>query len=235
MQLNISHRELTLKLVYYGPGLSGKTTNIQAVHARLDKKVKGRLMTLNTLDDRTLFFDMMPVSFQSASGMKIKLKLFTVPGQVMHESTRRMVLQGADAVAFIADSQNSMWDSNSSYWNDLYRNLEKNALDPAEIPIVIQYNKRDLPDIRPEEDIDDLRLQIKEPVYTSVATEGIGVMETLYGLLKLTWLRLDRKMSFGRKFDLTEEEFMTNIFRNLNIDIKGLDEIFVQRTAHARE
>ena len=107
VQFNTDTREIAVKVVYYGPALSGKTTNLQALFQKIDPKVRGRLMTLDTKDDRTLFFDMMPVFFKTATGVKVKLKLYTVPGQVMHESTRRIVLQGSDAVAFVADSRRS--------------------------------------------------------------------------------------------------------------------------------
>ncbi|HYQ82261.1 MAG TPA: MglA protein, partial [Anaeromyxobacteraceae bacterium] len=107
VQINNETREIAVKVVYYGPALSGKTTNLQALFQKIDPKVRGRLMTLDTKDDRTLFFDMMPVFFRTAGGVKVKLKLYTVPGQVMHESTRRIVLQGTDAVAFVADGRRS--------------------------------------------------------------------------------------------------------------------------------
>ncbi len=226
MQINAAQRELTLKIVYYGPGLSGKTTNLQAVHARLDPSVRGRLMTLDTADDRTLFFDMMPVSFQTAGGIKVRLKLYTVPGQVMHDSTRKLVLQGADAVAFVADSQRSQSKANGTYWNELLKNLRSNGLDPSRIPIVIQFNKRDLPDTRTDEELDILRTRGKEPIYPAIAIRGVGVLETLHGLLKLTWDHLEEKLDFGDKFGLTEEEFMRGIFRNLDLEHSELKAAF---------
>jgi mutual gliding-motility protein MglA len=226
MQLNAAQRELTLKIVYYGPGLSGKTTNLQAIHARLDPSVRGRLMTLDTADDRTLFFDMMPVFFQSASGLKVKIKLYTVPGQVMHNSTRRLVLQGADAVAFIADSQRNQSRANNEYWNNLLRNLEQNGIAYGDIPIVIQFNKRDLPDTRTEEEIEALRARGNEPIFSAVAIRGEGVLETLHGLLQLTWKALEEKHDFGRKFGLEEEEFMRNVFRNLDLENTALKAAF---------
>lgn len=226
MQLNAAQRELTLKIVYYGPGLSGKTTNLQAIHARLSPGVRGRLMTLDTADDRTLFFDMMPVFFQTASGLRVKLKLYTVPGQVMHDSTRRLVLQGADAIAFIADSQRSQSKANSAYWNDLLRNLKSNGIEPEQTPIVIQFNKRDLPDTRTDDEIEVIRDKGSEPVYSAVAIRGEGVLETLHGLLKLTWDNLDRRLDFGNKFGLTEEEFMRSVFRNLDLANSELKSAF---------
>ncbi len=226
MQLNAAERELTLKVVYYGPGLSGKTTNLQAIHARLDPNVRGRLMTLDTADDRTLFFDMMPVFFQTASGLKVRLKLFTVPGQAMHDSTRRLVLQGVDAVAFIADSQINQSKANNAYWSDLLKNLQQNGISPGEIPIVIQFNKRDLPETRTDEEIEGLRLKGKEPIFSAVAIRGIGVLETLHGLMLLTFARLEKKLDFGRKFGVTEEEFMRGIFRNLDLEDSDIEAAF---------
>src|SRR3954467_8071097 len=114
------------------------------IHARTHQDVKGRLLTVETHDDRTLFFDLLPVFFRSASGFKVKVKLFTVPGQVIHNATRRIVLQGADAVAFIADSRRSAGPDNNAYWKNLAENMKENGLDPAQVPVVIQYNKRDL-------------------------------------------------------------------------------------------
>lgn len=216
MQLNAAQRELTLKIVYYGPGLSGKTTNLQAIHAKLNEKVRGRLMTLDTADDRTLFFDMLPVYFKSESGLKVKLKMYTVPGQVMHNSTRRLVLQGADAVAFIADSQRSMARANNEYWQNMLANLKENGIEHGQIPIVIQFNKRDLPDIRSEEEIQELAKRGDEPIYLAVAIRGEGVLETLEALLKLTWKSLEDRHDFGRKFGLSEAEFLNSILQQLD-------------------
>src|SRR5512141_3187562 len=163
VQFNEETREIAVKVVYYGPALSGKTTNLQALFQKMDPKVRGRLMTLDTKDDRTLFFDMMPVFFRTRAGVKVKLKLYTVPGQVMHESTRRIVLQGSDAVAFVADSRRSEAASTLAYWNDMLANLEANGLDYRNLPIVVQLNKRDLPDARGEDELGDLRSAIQPP------------------------------------------------------------------------
>ena len=131
MQLDFQARELTVKLVYYGPALSGKTTNLQAIHRLLSPEGRGRLMTLETRDDRTLFFDLLPLSFNTASGLTVRIKLFTVPGQVIHNSTRKLVLQGADGVAFIADSQIQEIRANQASFKDLRRNLRENGLEPS--------------------------------------------------------------------------------------------------------
>ena len=145
MQFNTAQRELTLKMVYYGPGLSGKTTNLRALYQRIQPHLRGHLMTLDTADDRTLFFDTLPLVFKSGN-LKVKLKLFTVPGQVMHNSTRRIVLQGADAIAFIADSQPAKRQENYKYWMNMVENLKMNGLSIDSLPHVVQWNKKDLGD-----------------------------------------------------------------------------------------
>ena len=152
-QLNLDSREISLKIVYYGPALSGKTTNLQQLHVLLAHQARGQMVTLDTQDDRTLYFDFLPVEFDAQGDFKIKVKLFTVPGQVMHRSTRRVVLAGADAVAFIADSQRSAASANAYSYRDLEANLRANGLDINNIPQVVQFNKRDPPDIKPLNEI----------------------------------------------------------------------------------
>ena len=216
---NNESREIALKVVYYGPALSGKTTNLQALFQKIDPKVRGRLMTLDTKDDRTLFFDMMPVFFRSASGVKVKLKLYTVPGQVMHESTRRIVLQGTDAVAFVADCRRSEAAPTLAYWNDMLKNLEANGLDPKTLPIVIQMNKRDLPDSRGDEELTDLMQVIRPLVIPAVAIRGDGVLETLHVLLTLTYRSLDQRVGLERSWHISEREFLSQIFSHM--DLRG--------------
>jgi mutual gliding-motility protein MglA len=210
-QFNEATRELAVKIVYYGPALSGKTTNLQALFQKIDSRVRGRLMTLDTKDDRTLFFDMMPVFFRTAAGVKVKLKLYTVPGQVMHASTRRIVLQGSDAVAFVADARRSEAAATLNYWNDMLGNLEANGLDPRRLPIVIQKNKMDLADLR-DDDFADLRGAVPAPVVPAVAVQGEGVLETLRTLLQLTWRDLDRSLGLERRFGIREAEFVGSVF-----------------------
>ncbi|MBW2701717.1 MAG: hypothetical protein JRF33_12945 [Deltaproteobacteria bacterium] len=211
VQINLEHREITLKIVYYGPALSGKTTNLQAVHELMKKEARGRLMVLDTANDRTLFFDLMPVFFKSRSGFTVKVKLFTVPGQVMHNSTRRIVLQGADGVAFIADSQLDQTKNNNDSWRDLLENMKINGLDPERIPVVIQFNKRDLEKVRSDEELDAVSKRGGEPVYKASAIRGEGVLETLEGLLRLSWRNLDNLYKLGEKLDLEEDEFINNL------------------------
>jgi mutual gliding-motility protein MglA len=216
---NNESREIALKVVYYGPALSGKTTNLQALFQKIDPKVRGRLMTLDTKDDRTLFFDMMPVFFRSASGVKVKLKLYTVPGQVMHESTRRIVLQGTDAVAFVADCRRSEAGPTLAYWNNMLKNLEANGLDPKTLPIVIQMNKRDLPESRGDDELSDLMQVIRPLVIPAVAIRGEGVIETLHVLLTLTYRSLDQRVALERSWHISEREFLSQIFSHM--DLRG--------------
>jgi len=213
VQINMAAREITLKLVYYGPALSGKTTNLQKLHEMLDGSARGKMVTLDTTDDRTLYFDFLPVTFGTQSGFAVKLKLFTVPGQVMHKSTRKVVLANADAVAFIADSQRASASANAYSWRDMEANLKSNGLDFESIPKVVQFNKRDLPDIKPLEEIRAAWGDI--PTFPSVATRGEGVVETFRELLRLTYRQLDVKHQFAEKFAVTEEDFLKGVLQNL--------------------
>jgi signal recognition particle receptor subunit beta len=211
VQLDFQSRELTVKLVYYGPALSGKTTNLQAIHRLLLTEGRGRLMTLETRDDRTLFFDLLPLSFSTASGLTVRIKLFTVPGQVIHNSTRKLVLQGADGVAFIADSQTQEIRANQASFKDLRRNLRENGIDPSRLPLVIQYNKRDLPNIRTEEDIKRMAAMGKEPTFLATATHGSGVLETFLGLVNETWVHLEKEHSLKERFGLDAQDVLRDL------------------------
>ncbi len=219
VQINNDARELAIKVVYYGPALSGKTTNLQALYQKISPEVRGRLMTLDTKDDRTLFFDMMPVFFKTQAGVKVKLRLYTVPGQVIHESTRRIVLQGTDAVAFVADSRRSESAATLAYWNNMLKNLEANGLDYRTLPIVVQLNKRDLPDARQEDELGDLRKVIRPPMVPAVAVRGEGVVETLWALLTLTYRSLDRSLRLAERWKVSEKEFLSRVFDH--VDLRG--------------
>jgi signal recognition particle receptor subunit beta len=215
VQFNTKEKELALKIVYYGPALSGKTTNLQALHGLLDPAARGRLMTLDTKGDRTLFFDLLPVHFNTRSGFKVKLKLYTVPGQVMHETTRRIVVQASDAICFIADSQRSQRLANNEAFRGMQRNLRVHNIDPDRIPIVIQFNKRDMPDVLSDQELEEYARQGKEPIYKASAIRGEGVVETLRGLMQILWKNLDVEHDFKRKLGITREEFMNSIFHSL--------------------
>jgi signal recognition particle receptor subunit beta len=211
-QLNLEAREITLKVVYYGPALSGKTTNLRQIHARLAAGMRGEMVTLDTQDDRTLYFDFLPVEFGAEGEFKIKLKLFTVPGQVLHRSTRRVVLAGADAVVFLADSQRSASSGNAYSYRDLEANLRANGLDITQMPTVVQFNKRDLPDIK---ELSEIRKAWGDiPTFPAVATRGEGVLETLRELLRLTYRSLDARHDFAQKFGVSEEDFLKGVLQH---------------------
>ncbi len=218
MQIDFERKEIQLKIVYYGPGLSGKTTNLVRIHRVCAPSNRGRLMTLDTRDDRTLFFDLLPMHFESTSGLSITLKVFTVPGQVIHNATRKLVLQGADAVAFIADSQVSETVHNQESFINLKQNLKENGLNLKSMPLVIQFNKRDLPNIRSDEEIDAMAARGREPVFKAVATRGDGVVETLLGLIDITWEKLDSWHDLTGKFGVEGKMLMQTLKRQLLSD-----------------
>lgn len=218
MQLDFATKQLTIKLVYYGPALSGKTTNLQALHAAARGDSAGRLMTLDTKDDRTLFFDLLPLSFEDKSGLSVRLKVFTVPGQVIHASTRRLVVQGADGVAFIADSRESETDTNTEAFIDLRDNLKTQNISLEEMPLVIQFNKRDLPGARSEEEVAKLAAGGREPVYLGIATQGVGVVESFIGLLYRTWRNLEKQHTLAEKFGFDGRTFIENVAKQLGND-----------------
>jgi len=194
---NYSTKELTAKVVYYGPGLCGKTTNLQWIHEKLPIKNKGKMVSLATEADRTLFFDFLPIELGTIRGMKTRVQLYTVPGQVFYNATRRMVLKGADCVVFVADSQEPMIDANMDALTNLRENLEANEIDPDEIPTVLQYNKRDLPNALPVEVLNE-RLNPKGwPHYEACAKAGKGVEETLKGVTGLVFRSLATKYGGG--------------------------------------
>ncbi len=215
MQLDFVARELTIKLVYYGPALSGKTTNLEALHAAASGKCCGRLMTLENRDDRTLFFDLLPLSFQDSGGLSVRVKVFTVPGQVIHASTRRLVVQGADGIVFVADSRLNETQNNADSFLDLRDNLRANGIVLREMPVVIQFNKRDLPGVRTEQEIAELAGKGREPVYLAIATRGVGVVETFVGLLYLTWSALDAAHGLSGKFNFDSRRFLEQVAASL--------------------
>lgn len=190
---NYSTRELTAKIVYYGPGLCGKTTNLQFVHEKLPDSVKGKMLSLATKTDRTLFFDFLPIDLGEIRGMKTRVQLYTVPGQVFYNETRRLVLKGADGVVFVADSQAAMMDANVDSLRNLEENLRAHGMNLQEMPLVLQYNKRDLANLSGIEELNAKLNRYKSPFFESVATTGLGVQETLKAVTKLVLLHLTRK------------------------------------------
>ena len=183
---NHATREMTAKIVYYGPGLCGKTTNLMVIFDKLDPKQKGKMLSLATKTDRTLFFDLLPVDIGKVGAFNLKMQLYTVPGQVFYNETRKLVLKGADAVVFVADSQASMIDSNRESFANLMENLKENQIDPDDTPIIIQYNKRDIPGVPPVEVMAEALGLEGYPSAEASALKGEGVMETFKLVSKIT-------------------------------------------------
>ncbi|MEO0142082.1 MAG: GTPase domain-containing protein [candidate division WOR-3 bacterium] len=186
--LNFNLKELNIKIVYYGTGLCGKTTNLRSIFAAFPQDRKGKMMSLATELDQTLFFDFLPVDFGTVKGWKLRFHLFTVPGQVYYNVSRKLVLKGVDGLVFVVDSQQERLEENIESFNNLMDNLRDYGLSIKDIPMVIQYNKRDLPNIMP---ISDLQLYINKGGYTyfeAVAIRGIGVFDTLKSICHLTIL-----------------------------------------------
>jgi signal recognition particle receptor subunit beta len=183
---NHATREMTAKIVYYGPGLCGKTTNLMVIFDKLDPKSKGKMLSLATKTDRTLFFDLLPVDIGKVGNFNLKIQLYTVPGQVFYNETRKLVLRGADAVVFVADSQRSMVDSTKESFKNLLDNMRENQIDPDDTPIVVQYNKRDIPGVPPVDELEQLLGLEGFPHAEASALKGEGVMETFKLVSKMT-------------------------------------------------
>jgi len=191
--VSYSSREIDCKLVYAGPGLSGKTTNVKHIHSVIPSDDRGKLISLATGNERTLFFDFLPVNSGTIYGFKVRLHLYSVPGQAMYSDSRQLILQGADGIIFVADSQRARMDANIASLRDLKENLRSSRR--KGLSLVLQNNKRDLPDILPSEMIrKDLGLE-RVPCIESVATEGIGVFETLRKASRIVLRRLHRQFS----------------------------------------
>ncbi|MDR1840583.1 MAG: PAS domain S-box protein [Holophagales bacterium] len=184
VQLNTLTNEILLKIVYYGPGLSGKTANLYTLHAKCREDLKGEFFSVNTQEDRTLFFDLLPISLGTLYGKTIRLKVYTVPGQPQYDATRRVVLDSADGVVFVADSSESKMKENIDSLTNMQHNLSVNGLDIKQIPLVIQYNKRDLTDAMPV-GVMNRKLNFRSaPYFESVAITGTGVLETFIAIVK---------------------------------------------------
>ncbi|HWQ09014.1 MAG TPA: GTPase domain-containing protein, partial [Holophaga sp.] len=182
---NHATRQMTAKIVYYGPGLCGKTTNLNTIYGKTSQKARGEMVSLNTETDRTLFFDLLPMDVGVIGGFKAKLQLYTVPGQVFYNSTRKLVLKGVDGIVFVADSQVPMLDANRESLQNLENNLKELGLQIRDIPMVFQWNKRDLKNIVSIEELQRELNRAGHPSFPSNAQEGAGVFETLRGITKL--------------------------------------------------
>jgi GTPase SAR1 family protein len=189
--IDLSKKEVHCKVVYYGPGRCGKTTNLLYIHKAMEEKDRGKMLTIDTKGDRTLFFDLLPLNLGKISGFDIRIQLYTVPGQVMYEATRRLVLKGVDGLVYVADPLMVRRERNIEGLEDLRRNLEKHNIKLENMPLVLQYNKRDLcdtpiPTLSIEQLEQDLNSQLKTVYFEAVATTGVGVFETLTEITKRT-------------------------------------------------
>ena len=183
--INYASREINCKLVYYGPGLGGKTTNLEYIYGKINPDTRGKLISLATEQERTLFFDFLPVDLGSIRGFKTRFHLYTVPGQVYYNASRRLILKGVDGLAFVADSQAERMDANIAALENLYDNLSDYGYDPQQVPVVLQWNKRDLPNIVP---VEEMRAHLNPtglPEFPAVAVTGKGVFDTLKAVSKL--------------------------------------------------
>lgn len=200
--------KLSIKLVYYGPAQSGKTTNLMRLHDILHTDLKGEIMMMETTNDRTLFFDLLPLGFKTVSGLLIKFKLYTVPGQVVHDSTRKAVLSRADGVVFVADSQRTQSINNGESFANLEDNAARVGIDFDHLPLVVQFNKRDLENILTEEEIMQRWQAAPWPVIFSSALDGRGVVETFDALLAQVYDRLNEEFAFHQNHGLSRNEFV---------------------------
>jgi small GTP-binding protein len=190
--INYASREINCKIVYYGPGLCGKTTNLQYIYDKTNPGAKGKLISLATETDRTLFFDFLPLELGTVRGFKTRFHLYTVPGQVFYDASRKLILKGVDGVIFVADSQVERMDANVESVENLMTNLKSQGYDLAAIPYVLQLNKRDLPNVAPVEEMQRLLARKNEPIIEAVAAKGVGVFETLKAVAKLVLSELTK-------------------------------------------
>ena len=193
VQINFALKEVNCKVVYYGPGLSGKTTNLEVVHSKAPRSNVGELTSIATEGDRTLFFDFLPLNLGPVAGMTTKFQIYTVPGQVYYNSTRKLVLQGADGIVFVADSRRGKMDENLESFSNLEENLQEYGMDIHSIPLVFQYNKRDLPDVYAIEDLQEKLNKLNAPYFEAVAVTGEGVFPTLKKLSQMVLESLNRQ------------------------------------------
>lgn len=194
MFINWKLREINLKIVYYGPALSGKTTNLEYIHSRLNPALRGELISLKTREDRTIFFDFLQLELGEIKGLKPKFNLYTVPGQVIYAASRKLVLQGADGVVFVADSKWDRLQDNVESIHSLENHLRQLGYDPDHVPLTMQYNKRDLPDRAPIAVLEAQLGRNGTPHIESIATRGIGVFDTLKVIINAVVTKVQREL-----------------------------------------
>jgi signal recognition particle receptor subunit beta len=191
--INVLSREINCKIVYYGPGLCGKTTNLQYIYNKTNPDAKGKMISLATETERTLFFDFLPLALGEIRGFKTRFHLYTVPGQVFYDASRKLILKGVDGVVFVADSQIARTEANLESLENLRTNLAEQGYSLDKLPYVIQYNKRDMPSVAPVEELRELLNPNKVPEFEAIASTGVGVFETLKAVAKLVLTEVKRQ------------------------------------------
>ena len=224
VNFNYTSREVTVKIVYYGPGLCGKTTSLQYIYKHIPRSKKGKMVSLATQTDRTLFFDFLPIELGQIKGLNTKIQLYTVPGQVFYDATRKLVLKGADGIVFVADSQKDMLQANKDSFNNLISNLRALGFELNELPHVIQYNKRDLDNVLDVETLEKEVNQFNVPHFETSAITGEGVVETLREIARIVLLNISEKYDVELE-ELAAEEILS---KHGDEEISEVDDMDVQ-------
>jgi len=220
--INYASREISCKIVFYGPGLSGKTTNLQYVHKKVPTQTRGELISLATDTDRTLFFDFLPINLGTIQGFSTRFQLYTVPGQVYYNATRKLVLRGVDGLVFVADSQLSKMDENVESLNNLMENLKEYGYKLEELPLVIQYNKRDLENVASLEELEKTINTYGRPYFEAVAVKGVGVFDTLKMICKLVMAKIQKQAGVASEPTVERKVAVPMVEPGLSPDISPL-------------
>jgi signal recognition particle receptor subunit beta len=218
IEFDQQQQRIVLKLVYYGPALSGKTTNLLTLHDQLSLDGRGELILLDTTEDRTIYFDLLPFFYCAPTGMRIKLKVYTVPGQVRHDATRKAVLQRADGVVFVADSLSAGMSVNFESFDNLEKNLSMVGLSIERLPLVLQFNKRDLAEVVPEDEIRRAWAPSGLPVHMASALKGWGVLETFREILERTFDSVNARFGLTSRYGVDRDDFLAAILRQARVE-----------------
>lgn len=236
---NYAKREITFKIVYYGPRFSGKTTSLQYIHERIAPAQRGRLLSLATESDRKIFFDLLPLKLGEIRGFKLRFQLYAVPGQVKYNKTRKLVLQGADAIVFVADSRRDRKEANTESFRNLQENLEEQGRQLKDIPLVFQYNKRDLDDVFSIEELGKILNPHNLPYFPAIASKGSGIMEALEAISKLTLLDIKRRLmgtiQEEEQKEAEEKQIEIKMIKGEGMLCEKVNELILQLTRNTKD